>query len=60
MINEISLEDVAQNIVCSSFNTNSVDLSNVGQNVYKTAGYIIISINKPVFFVELQEKINGN
>lgn len=60
MMNEINLKDVAQNIVCSSFNTNTIDLSNVGQNTYKTASYMIVSINKPVFFVELQEKINGN
>jgi hypothetical protein len=59
-MNEINLQDIAQNIICSSFNINNTDLTNVSKNIYKTASYMIVSINKPAFFIELQEKLNGN
>lgn len=53
MKSTISLEDIASNLIFSSFNINNDDLSNRSNNIFKTGSYIIVSINKPEFAMKL-------
>lgn len=53
MKSTVFLEDIASNLVFSSFNINNNDLENRSNNIFKTGSYILISINKPEFALKL-------
>jgi hypothetical protein len=53
----IVLNDVAKNIVCSSFNRGTVSFA--GDSVFSTAQYMIFSINKPAIGIELNDPVNN-
>jgi hypothetical protein len=53
MKSTISLNDIASNLIFSSFNINNDDLANKSNNVFKTGAYVIVSINKPEFALRL-------
>lgn len=54
MTYHISIQDVKNNIICSSFS--SAQLNEPNNTIYKTANYLIVSINKPFFAIDLTEK----
>lgn len=54
MTYHISIQDVKNNIICSSFSPTQLNQAN--NQIYKTANYLIVSVNKPFFAIDLTEK----
>lgn len=54
MTYNISIQDIKNSIVCSSFSPSQLNEAN--NQIYKTANYLIVSINKPFFAIDLMEK----
>ena len=51
------LTDLADNIISSSINTNDIATIERRKNIFRTASYVLFSINKPYLAIDLAENL---